>query len=87
MVIIQDDRFSQTSSITLCGLTTSAIEAPFARLLIQPSRLNGLRSPSRLMVDKIVTVPKSKLGHQIGRLAEDDLLRLNAHLKIFLGLS
>jgi mRNA interferase MazF len=86
MVIIQSDQFSETSSITLCGLTTSETDAPFARLLIEPSVLNGLSSSSRLMVDKIATVPKSKLGYQIGRLDEPDLTSLNAHLKTFLGL-
>jgi mRNA interferase MazF len=86
MVVILDDRFSETSSVTLCGLTTSATEAPFARLLIKPSPLNRLRSPSRLMIDKIATVRKSKLGYRIGRLDQDDLVRLDAHLKVFLGL-
>jgi len=86
MVIIQDDQFSETSSITLCGLTTSVMEASFARLLLEPSALNGLRSPSRLMVDKIATVPRSKLGYRIGHLDDYDVLRLNSHLKSFLGL-
>jgi mRNA interferase MazF len=86
MVIIQSDQFSETNSITLCGLTTSETEAPFARLLIQPSVLNGLLSPSRLMVDKIATVQRSKLGYHIGRLDNDDLTSLNSYLKTFLGL-
>ncbi len=86
MVIIQDDQFSETNSITLCGLTTPVIEASFARLLLEPSPLNGLPSPSRLMVDKIATVPRSKLGYTIGRLDDHDVMRLNSHLKSFLGL-
>jgi mRNA interferase MazF len=86
MVIIQDDRFSGTNSVTLCGLTTSVIEAPFERPLIEPSALNGLRSASHLMIDKITTVPRSKLGYKIGRLDNDDVLRLSSHLKAFLGL-
>ena len=39
------------------------------------------------MVDKIITVPKSCLGQCIGRLADDDLLRLNRSLLVFLGLA
>jgi mRNA interferase MazF len=87
MVIIQDDRFSKTSSVTVCGLTTSTTEAPLARPLIRPSLLNRLRSPSQLMVDKIASVPRSKLGYKIGRLDEQDILSLSTGLKTFLGLT
>jgi mRNA interferase MazF len=38
------------------------------------------------MVDKIATVPRSKLGYKIGRLDDYDVLQLNIHLKAFLGL-
>ena len=37
-----------------------------------------------VMVDKVTTVPKSPLGQCIGRLADDDLLRLNRSLLVFL---
>ena len=39
------------------------------------------------MVDKITTVPKSKLGARIGRLADQDMMRLNRAMLIFLGLA
>ena len=48
---------------------------------------NGLRSDSRLMVDKITTVSKGKLGVQIGRLDREDLIRLNRAIMVFLGLA
>jgi mRNA interferase MazF len=66
---------------------TSDIDAPFVRLLLQPSPLNGPLSPSHLMVDKIASVPRSKLGHRVGRLGDADVARLNSDLKIFLGLA
>jgi mRNA interferase MazF len=87
MIIIQANQFSDTASITICGLTTTATDTPLARLVIQPSALNGLRSPSHVMVDKIASVPKSKLGHRIGHLADEDITRLNSHLRIFLDLA
>jgi mRNA interferase MazF len=86
MIIIQNDAFRETESITLCGLTTHATDAPFLRLLIRPSPRNGLRSPSRVMVDKIVTVAKPRLGRRVGRLDTHDVARLNRHLKVFLSL-
>ena len=48
---------------------------------------NGLRAPSRPMVDKITTVPKKRLGERIGRLRPADLVRLNRAIAVFLGLT
>ena len=86
IVIVQDDRFSATSSITICAFTSDPTDAPLFRPAIEPSETNGLRVVSRLMVDKITTIPKTKLGARIGRLADKDMLRLNRALMIFLGL-
>jgi mRNA-degrading endonuclease toxin of MazEF toxin-antitoxin module len=57
VVIMQDDAFDETDSITICAFTTDPTEAPLFRLLVAPNARNGLRSPSRLMVDKISTIP------------------------------
>jgi mRNA interferase MazF len=39
------------------------------------------------MVDKITTVPRSKLGRRVGRLSDDDMIRLARSLVVFLGLA
>jgi mRNA interferase MazF len=87
VVIVQDDGFDATASITICAFTTDPSEAPLFRLLVEPSKNNGLRSPCRMMVDKITTVPKSKLGAQVGRLDDTDVVRLNQAMMVFLGLA
>jgi mRNA interferase MazF len=87
VVIVQDDRFDATASITVCAFTSDPTEAPLIRLLVEPSERNGLNVVSRLMVDKITTVPKSKLGARIGRLTAQDMMRLNRSMLIFLGLA
>ncbi|HEY5007372.1 MAG TPA: type II toxin-antitoxin system PemK/MazF family toxin [Caulobacteraceae bacterium] len=87
VVVIQDDTFDGTDSITVCAFTTDETDAPLFRLAIEPDDRNGLRAASRLMVDKITTVPKSKLGSQIGRLDDEDMLRLNQAILVFLGLA
>ncbi len=87
VVIMQDDSFDATDSITICAFTTDPTEAPLFRLPVEPSERNGLRSSSRLMVDKITTVPKSKVGEQIGRLEDEDVVRLNQAVMVFLGLA
>jgi mRNA interferase MazF len=86
-VIVQDDEFDDTNSITICTLTTDETEAPLFRLVVEPSDANGLRSSCRLMVDKVTTVPKTKIGHLIGRLDDEDIVRLNRALMVFLGLA
>ena len=87
VVIVQDDSFDSTASITVCAFTTDETDAPLIRLLIEPNGHNGLRLGSRLMVDKITTVPKSKLGTRIGRLDDQDIVRLNQAILVFLGLA
>lgn len=77
----------RTDSITICAFTTDPTDAPLLRITVAPSADNGLRAPCRLMVDKITTVAKAKLGAQIGRLEEEDLLRLNQAMLVFLGLA
>jgi mRNA interferase MazF len=85
-VILQDDRFDATESITICVMTTDPTEAPLFRVPISPNERNGPNILSRLMVDKITTVPKNKLGHRIGHLDAKDIERVNQAILIFLGL-
>jgi mRNA interferase MazF len=86
-VIVQEDRFEATGSITICAFTTDPTDAPLLRMLIEPSDRNGLVNASRLMIDKITTVPKSRLGKRIGKLNDEDVVRLNRALTVFLGLA
>ena len=86
-VIVQEDRFEATSSITICAFTTDPTEAPLLRMLVEPSDRNGLGSASRLMIDKIATVPKARLGKRIGKLNDEDVVRLNRALTVLLGLA
>ena len=86
-VILQDDRFDGTDSITVCAFTTDPTVAPLLRLPIRPSDRNGLRAPCSLMVDKVTTVPKTKMGRRIGVLADPDMAHLNSALLVFLGIA
>ena len=85
-VILQDDRYDATASITICVFTTDQTEAPLLRLPVEPNESNGLRSVSRLMADKITTVPKNRLGQRIGHLSAPDMERLSYAIVQFLGL-
>jgi mRNA interferase MazF len=87
VAILQDDRFDATDSITIVAFTTDATDAPLFRLPVEPDESNGLRAPCRLMVDKITTIPKAKLGTRVGRLSDEDMLRLNRAVLVFLGMA
>lgn len=87
VVIIQDDLFDATTSVTVCALTTDQTDAPLFRIPVDADEMTGIRQPSRLMVDKITTVPRSKLGERVGRLSDDDMTRLGRSIAVFLGLA
>ena len=87
VVILQDDQFDATGSITICAFTTDPTEAPLFRVPIEPNERNGLRQACRLMVDKITTVPKAKIRTRVGRLNDGDIVRLNRAVLVFLGMA
>ncbi len=86
-VIVQDDNFDATASVTICAFTTDPTDAPILRIRVEPSEQNGLRVPSKLMVDKLTTISKERLGSRIGRLDEEDMVRLNRAMLVFLGMA
>src|ERR1700693_1150542 len=87
IVIVQDDSFDGTDSITVCAFTTDETDAPLFRLTVEANERNGLRTTCRLTADKITTIPKSKIGARIGRLDDEDMLRLNQAVLVFLGVA
>jgi mRNA interferase MazF len=87
VVIVQDDRFDATDSVTICAFTTDPTDAPLMRLRIDPTGTNGLNEPSSLMVDKITTVPRTRLGARVGLLGDEDMLRFGRAAVVFLGMA
>lgn len=87
VVVIQDESFDATDSVTVCAFTTDDTDAPLFRLPVEPNERNGLRAESRLMVDKITTVSKTRISVHVGRLDAEDIVRLNQAMLVFLGLA
>lgn len=85
-MILQADSFD-TDSLTICPFTTDPTDAPLFRIEIGPAPGNGLHEPCRLMVDKVSTVARSKLGERIGVLDPGDLVRVNRAVVLFLGIA
>jgi mRNA interferase MazF len=86
-VIVQDDRFEGTKFVTICGLTSNPESADLFRVDVMPTELNGLQSRSRIMVDKIISVPRQRLRNKIGQLSEEEIQRVNRAILVFLGLA
>lgn len=86
-VIIQSDRFDETGSVTLCLISRTELSTPLIRLDIEPSAQNGLAEPSWIMVDKIATVPRKDVRGTNGRVTDEDMVRLNRALTVFLGIA
>jgi len=87
VLVVQDDRFDATDSVTICPLTTNATGAPLLRIPLQPNASNGLNAPSHIMVDKITTIPRSKIGQRIGKVSTTEMLQLERGLLVFLGIA
>jgi len=87
VLIVQEDRFNENDSITVCPLTSDPSDLPLFRILIGPSPSNGLLLPSRVMVDKVSTVLRDNLASRIGQLTAPEMIRVDRALLIFLGLA
>jgi mRNA interferase MazF len=87
VVIVQDDRFDATSSVTVCPLTSNPLEAPLTRIPIEATPISGVDQPSVVMIDKITTMPRANIRDRLGRLTDADLIRLDRALVVFLGLA
>ena len=87
VVIVQDDRFDVTASVTVCPLTTNPVEAPLIRISVEPTETTGISRPSQIMVDKVTTMPRVNVRDLLGHLSDADLVRLDRALLVFLGLA
>jgi mRNA interferase MazF len=86
-LILQEDLFDTTDSVTVAPLTTTLTDAPLLRVRVPAGGLSGLERDSDIMIDKITTVRRSNLGHRIGRLPTDHLANMERTLMTFLGLA
>ena len=86
-MIVQDDRFDATDSVTVCAFTTDPTDAPLFRIRIDPNEANGLHEACALMVDKVTTIPRAKLGERIGRLSDEQMVALGRAVLVFFGLA
>ena len=84
-LVVQDDRFDATDSLTVCPFTSTRIDAPLLRVPVTADEENGLDHDSFLMVDKMTTVRRSNARTVVGRLEATRLIQFERRLLVFLG--
>ena len=88
-VIVQDDLFDATSSVTVAPMTSTLLDAPLMRIRISggDGRLSGLDHDSEVMIDKLTTVRRSNVHARVGRLTAEQLVEIERAMMAFLGLA
>lgn len=86
-LIVQDDAFAGTDSVTVLPLTSHLVEAPLMRIRISAGGLSGLDRDSDVMVDKPTTVRRSNVATRVGRLTSEQLAEVERSAMAFLGLA
>ena len=86
-LVVQSDLFAAHPSVTLLPITSALIDGvPLLRPTLTPDAGNGLVRPSQIMVDKISTIARDKVGEPFGRLSEAAMAEVTRLLAVFLGL-
>ncbi len=86
-LVIQADQFNEHATVTILPVTSTLIAAPLLRITVQPSEENGLQKPSQVMVDKILTVKRDKIGPSFGRIDANVMVEVERCLALFLGIA
>ncbi|HEX6899773.1 MAG TPA: type II toxin-antitoxin system PemK/MazF family toxin [Thermoanaerobaculia bacterium] len=86
-LVIQSDLFNPThQSVTICPITSDCVDAPLFRIPLPPGERTGLRTVSQIMIDKVVTVPRSAVTSEIGSCDAAELEVAADALRRWLGL-
>jgi mRNA interferase MazF len=85
--LVQSDLFNEThSSLTVCPITTEVVDAGLFRVTLPPGDRTGLTSASQIMIDKMVSVPRSTVSRTIGWCDNEELQAVADALKRWLDL-
>ena len=86
-LVVQSDLFNPThASVTVCPITSDCVDAPLFRLTLPPGSRTGLRAVSQVMIDKIVSVPRSTINAEIGKCSARELDAVDDAVRRWLGL-
>jgi mRNA interferase MazF len=88
VVIVQANAFVEHhASVTVCPLTTRLTGLQLFRIIVAPDKRNGLNEPSEVMVDKLNSLRRERIGNTIGRLSALELRAVDDALRRWLELA
>lgn len=85
-LVIQSDLFD-TDTLTVLLLSSTIVDTPLIRIMVQPTQSNALNSPSQIMIDKAMTLKREKIGRVFGSIEDETLMAVNRSLAVFFGLA
>ncbi len=85
-LIVQSDLAEGTESVVVLLLSSTVLEAQRFRVTLSPSAKSGLRVTSQVQIDKMQSVPRTKVGSTIGRVDDEEMEQITRLLALFLGI-
>lgn len=84
-LVVQSDLFAEAATVTVLLVSGTYLDAPLLRIPVAPDAGNGLNKPSQIMVDKVMTIRRDKIGGTIGTLDAETMASVTRSLALFLG--
>lgn len=86
-LVVQSDLFNDThASVTICPITSEVVDADLFRVVLLPGTRTGLDRMSQVMIDKIVSVPRTAVTRTIGHAGAEELATISEALSRWLDL-
>jgi mRNA interferase MazF len=86
-LVIQSDAYNAHAFVTVLPVTSTLADIPLLRVNVVPDEINNLQKPSQIMIDKLMTIPRGKVGPPFGRATEETMLMVTRNLMVFLGIA
>lgn len=83
-LIVQSDLLTDLESVVLCPVTSDLRNAAF-RVTVESNPANGLSALSQVMVDKLSTLPRTKISEPFGRLDDERMKAIDRALLLVVG--
>ncbi|HEX7709737.1 MAG TPA: type II toxin-antitoxin system PemK/MazF family toxin [Sphingomonadaceae bacterium] len=85
LVVQNSDLLDDPVSITVCAISSDAVEASF-RVAVAPTPANGLDRPSLVLIDKITTLRRESIDQVAGEIDTAIMRRVDAEIRFWLDL-
>ena len=86
-LVIQSDLFLDTASVVILPITSTRVDAPLLRIELPATAETGLRVASDVMLDKVLTVRRDRIGQVIGTAPDEIVQSAARNLSVFLGIA